>query len=325
MILFLYGEDSFRSREKLSQLREAYMAKHADATGLFVYDFSEAQPEETLKNLFSSLGESGLFASKKLVVAKHALLAPEGVRSRLVEYFETRLEMLERDIDTVLVMWEEGKPKKNEKLFKLLDSKVSKKQSFEPLQGTYLEQWVVRRVQMVVPGVSIGRQALSALLFETGSDLFRLDTELRKLANYREEGIIQAEDVKALVTSSSRGTIFEALEALAQGNRSGALQRFAGQLKQGRDAYYLLSMVAWQLRSLLKVSECVSEGMRVPAILAKELKMHPFVVQKLVRAAQVFPLERMRQGFSLLADLDRQSKTGQVDPKLALDLFVMKF
>ncbi len=46
-------------------------------------------------------------------------------------------------------------------------------------------------------------------------------------------------------------------------------------------------------------------------------------MQKLLHQINGFPLERIKSGFSLLADLDTRSKSGQIDPALALDMFVM--
>jgi DNA polymerase-3 subunit delta len=83
-------------------------------------------------------------------------------------------------------------------------------------------------------------------------------------------------------------------------------------------------MCAWQMRNVLKVADAYEEGIRQAPLLAKELKLHPFVVQKLLRQIGGFPIERIKKSFALLADLDTQSKSGQIDPKLALDMFVMK-
>jgi DNA polymerase-3 subunit delta len=324
MIIFLYGEDVFRSRAKLLELKAAYLRKHEDAGGLFDYAFDESG-EEVVKEFAASLGTGGLFASKKLIVVRNLLSAPETLQGRVLEILERNIARMEKDADTVVVFWEEGVPKKTNKLFRLFEKEVAKKQQFELIQGARLEQWTLHRLQTINPQVRIQQKALTRLLAETESDLFRLDRELEKLAAFCENGVIGDAEIDTFIAASPKEAVFEALEALTQRRKSRALALFARQLKKGENALYLLSMVAWQLRNLLKVAEKYTRGVRVAPVIAKELKMHPFVVQKLLRQAGSFPLERLKKSFALLADLDLQSKTGAIDPKLALDLFVVKF
>lgn len=325
VIIFLYGEDNFRSREKLAQLREAYISKNPDRSGLFEFDFDGADADEAVRELFRTLETGGLFASKKLVIAKRALTSNEAAQQKLLEHFEKTIERMEKDVDTVLVLWEENLPKKTHKLFRLLTDKVEKKQNFEPLIGTKLEQWSVTRLREMNPKVQIERRALLRLLAETESDLFRLRNELEKLAFFREEGTISDQDMDIFIAASPKEAVFEALEALTQGRQAQALDLFARQIQKGENALYLLSMCAWQLRNLLRVADMYTSGVREASAIAKELKIHPFVVQKLLRQIPHFPLDRLKKSFSLLTHFDLQSKSGGIDPKLALDLFVMRF
>jgi DNA polymerase III delta subunit len=325
MILLLYGEDAFRSREKLNELKGAYLKKNPDGSGFFEFRFDAGAEgaDARVADLIASLETGGLFATKKLVAIRGALGASEMVRKPLLDFLDRDVDRIEKDADTVAVFWEEGVPKKTNKLFRLLDGKAERKQHFESLQGVKLEQWAVKRLQS--SGATIGRPALQRLLLETGSDLFRLEGELAKLANFVEGRTIAEADVDALLAGSVKATVFEALEALSSGQKARALKLFADQVAKGENALYLLSMCAWQLRNLLRVADAYSQGLRAAPLLAKQLKLHPFVVQKLLRQVPSFPLDRLKKSFALLTDLDVRSKSGALDPKLALDLFVVKF
>jgi DNA polymerase-3 subunit delta len=322
MIIFLYGEDAFRSREKLTELRNAYLEKNP-SSGLFEFDGDTAS-EDVIKKMRQTLNESGLFAIKKLVIARRFTESSEFVQKKLTEFLEEKMETLEADKDSVLIFWEEKMPKKTNALYKLLEAKVAKKQHFEILKGVRLEQWIVHRIHLIDAGTNIEKRALPLLVSEMGDDLSGLENELRKLVDFCEDKMIRESDVEMFVSQSVKSMVFEALEALASGNRSRALSLFEDQLKKGENALYLLSMCAWQMRNLLKVVDAYAEGIRQAPLLAKELKLHPFVVQKLLRQIGGFSIERIKKSFALLADLDTQSKSGQIDPKLALDMFVMK-
>lgn len=322
MIIFLYGEDAFRSREKLTELKGAYLGKNP-SSGLFDFDASDSS-EDAVKQMAQALSESGLFVTKKLVIVRRMMESSDVNQKRALDFLEKKIETLEADKDSVLMFWEEKMPKKTNALFKLLDKHVAKKQHFETLKGIRLEQWIVHRIHLIDAKTSIEKRALPLLVSEMGDDLFALENELRKLTDMCEEKMIRESDVKTFVEQSVRSTVFEALEALASGNRAQAMSLFEEQLEKGENALYLLSMCAWQMRNLLKVADGYADGMRQAPLLAKELKLHPFVVQKLLRQIGGFPMDRIKKGFALLADLDTQSKSGQIEPKLALDMFVMK-
>jgi len=322
MIIFLYGEDAFRSREKLMELRNAYLEKNP-SSGLFEFD-GDTATEDAIKQLKQTLNESGLFAIKKLVIARRFTESSEFVQKKLTDFLEEKLETLEVDKDSVLIFWEAKMPKKTNALYKLLDTKVAKKQHFEILKGVRLEQWIVHRIHLIDAGTNIEKRALLLLVSEMGDDLSALENELRKLVDFCEDKMIRESDVEMFVSQSVKSMVFESLEALASGNQAKATSLFEDQLKKGENALYLLSMCAWQMRNVLKVADAYEEGIRQAPLLAKELKLHPFVVQKLLRQIGGFSIERIKKSFALLADLDTQSKSGQIDPKLALDMFVMK-
>lgn len=322
MIIFLCGEDAFRSREKVAQLKTAYLEKNP-SSGLFEFD-GDVTTEDVVKNMLQTLNESGLFATKKLVVARNIIGASESYQKCMLEFLEKKAESLDADADNILIIWESKMPKKTNALYKFLDKKIAKKQYFETLKGIHLEQWIVHRIKMIDAKTAIEKRALPLLVSEMGDDLFALENELRKLVDVCEDGLIRESDVALFVEQSVKSMVFEALEALASGNRAKAMGLFEDQMKKGEHPLYLLSMCAWQMRNLLKVADAYQDGLRAAPMIASETKLHPFVVGKLLRQINGFSVERIKKGFGLLTELDTQSKSGQIDPKLALDMFVMK-
>ena len=64
-------------------------------------------------------------------------------------------------------------------------------------------------------------------------------------------------------------------------------------------------------------------GMNEMAI-AKETKLHPFVVKKGLAQGRNFSFEGLKNIYQKLADLDQQVKTGRMEIKLALDKFIVE-
>ena len=66
MLIFLFGEDLFRSEEKLSELKQLFQQKNPNGN-LIIIDFS--QKEASTDQLEASWQNEGLFSQKKLIIS----------------------------------------------------------------------------------------------------------------------------------------------------------------------------------------------------------------------------------------------------------------
>ncbi|MCD6149601.1 DNA polymerase III subunit delta [bacterium] len=353
MLLFLYGEDSFRSGEKLAGIKNKFLQKDKIGSGLSIVDFEENGEEANLPEI---AGARGLFSVKRLVIAKNLILSgTAGNQSEALNFLESNKKNLQASQDLVLVFWEKGLPRKNNKLFKFLLAN-SKSQNFEKLSGGKLSAWILKRVQSL--GGKISLPALNKLAAYVGSDLFQMDNEIEKLVNYvspsekglsageakvesgEKNGIITETDIDLLVKSKIKANIFETIDALASKDKKKALELLHNQLEKGDDPFYIFSMYVYQFRNLLKIGGFFAQG-AAPAggqgsasgryfqgntnqyEIAKLAKLHPFVAQKGIAQLRGFTLAQLKKIYKKLGEIDFQIKTGKVDIILALDKFVV--
>jgi DNA polymerase III delta subunit len=54
----------------------------------------------------------------------------------------------------------------------------------------------------------------------------------------------------------------------------------------------------------------------------KALKVHPFVAEKLQKQASLFDMNQLKEIYHRLLPTDEYMKTGQMDPKIAMEMFV---
>jgi len=317
MIIFLYGKDTFRSHERLSEIKNKFFKKSGLGSNLSVLDFEE----KTDNQLEGVTGTGGLFSSKQLIIVKNLSSSGSADKQKSVLDFLKSRKDLEESQDLVIVFWENEIPKKGD-LFKFLE-KNSKKQNFEKLSGTKLSSWIVKKVQEINPAVSFSHRALEQLISCLGDDLHQINSELEKLASFKESGIITKEDIDILVTSGASTTIFETIEAASSGNKKRALRLFHKQLENKEDPFYILSMYVYQFRNLLKIGELCWQGMTSKYQLASETKIHPFVVQKTLPQLRNFTLLRLKNIYGKIQKLDEEAKTGKLhDIRLGLDKLI---
>lgn len=189
--------------------------------------------------------------------------------------------------------------------------------------------WIVKRAESHY-GVQIDRRAAQALatviVSQKIADLRLADNELVKLADFVEPGEpITEADVAALTPYVPEANIFDMAEAISRGNGQQALalmHRLMRDKKQ--DAFSLFGMILRQFRLLLLTKELVitgtakSEYAGALGLSAKQA----FLVDKLTQQARRFEIEDLERIYQVLYETDYAMKRGQMQPELALDLFV---
>lgn len=117
-----------------------------------------------------------------------------------------------------------------------------------------------------------------------GTDLGRVRAEVEKLALYvGQSGTIHAKDIRACTALLGEAEIWDLTGAIAAKNVDGALTTLHRLTSSGEDARKLLSMIAWQMREIVKLSEWVAAG--VPDGEIRKRGRVRFEVLRTVRAA----------------------------------------
>lgn len=320
MIIFLYGEDSFRSLQKLKEIKNKYLNSDKSGSGLSCFDFSEKAKSDDIISVF---GMPNLLAPKRLVVVKNIISAGSpDEQKKMVDYLKVD-ENIFSDKDLVAVFWEKDNPRKNNSLFKiLLDIKEVKKQEFSRLSGIKINQWILKRIKEIDDKSSISKTALEKLALFCGGDSAVLDSEMQKLINYAGSKMISDNDVELLTKSKIESNIFSAIDALGAGDKRRAITLFHDNIKKGEDPFYLFSMIIYQFRNMIKIADLVERGFLSEYEISKETKMHPFVIKKTLSQIKTFTYDRLKKIYRKLARLDLAVKTGKMDMKLALDKLV---
>jgi DNA polymerase-3 subunit delta len=112
------------------------------------------------------------------------------------------------------------------------------------------------------------------------------------------------------------------VDALGQGRTNVALRQLDGLLQNG-DPYSLFGMVVRQFRLLLLTREQLAYGRLDAATLAKRLSINSFVAEKLLAQAPRYSLTKLETIYHGLLEVDMMMKTGQSEPVVALQTFII--
>src|SRR3989344_2174651 len=242
MIIFLYGQDSYRISRKLNEIAEGYKAKNPSGFNLVNFDLSENKIED----FFEAVKSNSFIAEKKLVIAKN-IFSNKIDSESILEFL--RIQNVSSGEDIILIFVHFGDSLKN-KLFEYLTKKPNQSQNFKSLKGYEAKDWAKRFLNSL--DVELIGEALDFLVSSCGFDLWRLDSEIRKLASYKIKGIISKSQVEELVISNREHNIFELTDALLGKNKKKALLALHKAIDGGEKPTELLGLLAWQVRNLLR-------------------------------------------------------------------------
>ena len=314
MIIFLYGQDTYRSRQKLQEIIERYKKIHK--TGLNLSSFEgEKLVFQDFQKEFQTVS---MFKEKKLTIIRNVFF-----NNKATDFKEKFLKnsRVFKDSKNIVLFYEGAGISKNDCLFKFL-GKEAKTQEFSPLQGEKLKNWARKEIKNY--GKDIEPRALDRLIDYIGNDLWRFSNEIRKLVSFQKKDRIILEDLEFLVKPNIETDIFKTIDALALKNKKQALELIHKHLEKGDYPLYLLTMINFQFRNLLLIKCQSTNDMRMPRInnLNKRLGMHPYVVRKTLRQAQKFTLSELKKIYQKIFQADLDIKTGKLDAGTALDLLI---
>jgi DNA polymerase-3 subunit delta len=83
----------------------------------------------------------------------------------------------------------------------------------------------------------------------------------------------------------------------------------------------LFGMIIRQFRLLILAREVIDQGGRKTQI-EKALKVHPFVAEKVEKQVALFDMNQIKEIYHRLLNADENMKTGKMEPKLAIEMFV---
>jgi DNA polymerase-3 subunit delta len=314
MIIFLYGPDTYRSRQKVKEIIESYKKAHKSGISLSFFD-GQSFNFQDLKTQAQSMS---MFKEKKLMILKNSF-ANKNFKELFLKDSERFLKS-----DDIVVFFEEGSLPAKDALAGFLKEKADKSQEFDLLSGVQLKNWIRKELGRL--SAEAEPEAVEKLAREVGGDLWQMSNEIGKLASFRSKEKITVKDIDLLVRPKVETDIFKTIDFIAKKDKRSAFLLIKKHLEKGDAALYIFSMITFQFRNLLVVKAKCQEGSSSYSeqfnVWAKELGMHPFVLRKAYYQAQNFSLEDLKKIYQKIFKVDLATKTGELSPEIALDIFI---
>jgi len=305
MIIFLYGLDTYRSRQKLNEIIEHYKKIHKSGLNLRYFTGDKLN----FQDFKEEIKQTSMFKEKKLAVLIDIFPNTEFEK----KFLEEKKFWLKTE--DILLFYTTAQISEKDALLSFL-KKYAKGQEFQPLEGQKLKNWVKKEFENF--GAKIDERALEKIIDFVGNNLWQMENEIKKLVSYKEKEIIKEKDVEILVKPKIESDIFETINAIAIKNKKRAFQLLKKHLEKGDSPLYLLSMINFQFRNLLIVKDLLERN-QSPYV---KTGLHPYVVQKSLGLSRKFDISELKKIYRKIFQADLNIKTGRIEPETALDLLI---
>ena len=331
MIIFLHGVDDFRIKRKLFKLKEKFR-NDVDPSGEAIVSFDGTKL--ILDELNTAVNSGSLFVRRRMVVVGNVF------QNKDKEIFSDLLDFVKKngkkDSDpkegNILIFFDENIGAHPTKIRKelwqfFLASKFS--EEFKKLTNTEVTSWIKKEANMLGAEISIQSSAELASILD--NDLWRIQSELVKLVNYK-AGMklmdggkleINKEDIEEMSKGVFDDNIFALTDAIGSKNKPLALKLFEEQMQNGISFDYLLTMIIWQFKRMLQVRQALNLGSNSRKIVT-DLKIHPFVAQKSINQVRSFDLEYLKDTLRNLVEINKKIRETGAEPKVLMGLFIVK-
>jgi DNA polymerase III subunit delta len=314
-IFFLFGNDEFAISRKLKEFESDF----SDPTSAGMNTAHLEARSMTEDDLGNAMNAMPFLAKRRLVLLANPSSKYNNPSSRK-KFFE----LLEKAPETSrLVMYESVDPRDTdrhwlvkwaEKNNKLIQTRAFMLPRLKDMTG-----WIVNETKN--QGGQIAPRAAEMLKDMAGVDTRQAGMEIAKLLAYVNWARpVTVEDVEAVCIVTSQQSVFDFVDALANGDGKSA-QHLLHRLLESEDEFSLWGMVVRQFRLLIQARE-ILDGNGTKDDVAKALGVHPFVAEKAAQQASRFSIESLEAIYHRLLSIDERVKTGQVTLDLAMDMLV---
>ena len=316
-LYFLFGNDEFAITRKLKEFE-------SDFTDPTSADMNTARLEARSMNeddLNNSVNAMPFLAKRRLVLLQNPSSRYNNPNARK-KFFE----FLEKAPDTTrLVMFESVEPKEAEKhwLVKWAEKndKLMQVKAFMLPRLKDMPGWMINETKN--QGGKMDPRAAEMLKDMVGVDTRQAGMEIAKLLAYVNWARpVTAQDVEAVCIVTSQQSVFDFVDALANGNGKSA-QHLLHRLLESEDEFALWGMVVRQFRLLIQARE-ILDGRGNQNDVARALGVHPFVAEKTTQQAARFSIESLEYIYRKLLAIDEGVKTSQLTLDLAMDTLVVE-
>ncbi len=286
---------------------------NTDSFNLMRYDLSEVPSDDVLEDLQTI----SFFSALKVIVVRHiesVLESSASIINAWVKYFE------KPNPDVVLIVeLTQDIPSTTP-----LGDAIHKYAFIERIKDPKQEEYPIFVKDIFAKdGYHITDAAIEVLLERTNYEFNLLNQEAEKLEIYKvDDKTIEEMDVMKLVSRNLEEHIYELTNALLANNQAKTIEIYYDLIARNEDPLRILNFIVNKMRELLYAKLLVNKGMRKDEI-ATYFHISSGRAYYMIKHAKDVQTQLLENHLQKLGQLDFNIKSGQIDKKLGVELYLL--
>jgi DNA polymerase-3 subunit delta len=316
LVYLFFGGDTFIIKSKINQL----IQKHeVDEFNISKYDMEE----QNLSDALNDAATIPFMTDKKIVIIQNAYFLS---KVKMKKELPHDLDALKRYVndpvkETILII---SAPYASLDERKAITKEVKNHATVtecNPLKKQDASNWI--RNQLGKNNIAIDSDALEEFLKRVESNTEVLVSEAQKLIQYS-QGMsrVNLDTIQKVITKNIEDNVYEITNMMLVHNRGRALEIYNDLIMYSEDPLRILGIIINKYREILHVKLLLKQG-KDQASIARYYKASSGRAYYMIKNANTVKLDVVEAHLKRLEDIDYKIKTGQIDKRIGVELFIL--
>ena len=315
-IYLFHGPDTFIIKSKTNQAINKY---DVDEFNITVYDAEETN----VKNAINDAQTIPFMSPKKIIVIKNCyFLTNEKIKKEIKHDLDALSRYINNPVEETVLILNAPYAKLDER--KAITKVVKNKANVikcDPMKQVDLASWVRR--QLGKNNIKIERPALEEFLKRVEHNTEVAVTEMKKLIMYADDmNYIDLETIKRVITKNVEDNVYEITNNILENKQSKALEIYNDLVQHSEDPLRILGILVNKYREILHVKLLLKDN-KDQAEIAKYYRCSSGRAYYMIKNAKSVNMSTVKKHLRKLEEIDYKIKTGQIDKKIGLELFIL--
>lgn len=303
------SSDEYLIKKKIDELLKK---ENIDEEILEMYDLDEAD----LTDLISCLNTESVFDDKRVFWVKNPSILESDKDINKNEY--DLLEKYCNNENNNILIFSSTNYNKNNKLSPIIKKTfiINELDKLDINLGDYFNKYVMDNHMLV-------DEAIKVEVLNRSKDYQTLENNLQKLDNYASGNPITMDMVNLLINKEVESKIYDISQAMFDGDTNKAYISLKNLLDENVNPSIILANLKNTITLLLYVSKYIARG-KSQYDIARELNISAGRAYHLIRGAKTLGDKRIEDYINKLYKINIDSRSGNGDERLLLELFVLQ-
>ena len=315
-VYLFYGLDTFIIKSKINNIIKKY---DVDDFNVSHYDMDEVNLEEAINDASTI----PFMTDVKVIIIKNAYFLSTEKPKKAIDH---NVDALKRYIDnpsetTILIISAPYQKLDVRKAITKALKEVAETVECKPLKEQDTSAWIRR--QLGKNNISIDNDALQEFMKRVENNSEVLVNEMQKLLNYSEGlSVVDIHTIKKVITKNVEDNVYEITNKILEKNSAKALEIYNELVVHNADPLSILGILVNKYREILHVKHLVKQG-KDQAQIAKYYNASSGRAYYMMKNARSVNIKTVEKHLHKLEEIDYQIKSGQIDKRVGIELFIL--